>query len=241
MYNIKMRQDFSVFVETPLIKGGLIVCGLNWGAAKGHDVPNETDVPTWHSATFYNGCNRADPEFDPFRGNVAELFLSFGYNLSKNSALDKAIIPTNLFYNKTCGCSKGTFVEANWESAVKRLFNGAESLKASGILITGMSARDYIWRFMVSENRGTPLNWQENTQKTSGLKIGKFKDIPFMITYHYAYLRRQRVKKTLNLMEMHEPMREWLKMVLPDIPVMDTNTKKHRRVDVTTAGQCSMD
>lgn len=218
---IFMRPDFNYFLKAPPKNGCLVVCGLNWGS-DGKEERNEPqpdnalcDKSLWKTLTFYDGLEK-----DPFRKSISELLCVFGYSLSLNSALDTALCPTNLFYNKTSGCSKSTFIRDDWMSAVKRLFDGAAKLNPSGILITGMSVRDFIWQYLSRED--STFNWQTDTQDTPELKIGMFSNIPFMLTHHYNTHKPKFAPKNLLLDNTYKPIvKNWLGAVLPDFTPAD--------------------
>lgn len=118
---MKMCKETCIFLEHPEdsdTRGGLIVSGLNGGA--GDRPENQDEEHGWQSETFLLPYEKCDN--DPFKSGVVSWFRSWGYELSPNSELDRAILPTNIFYNTTHRISKNAFEPDQWTLAVKRLF-----------------------------------------------------------------------------------------------------------------------
>lgn len=133
--------------------GGIIVAGLNWGAANGLDeVQAEMRTATWSPSAFF----QID---DSFRAAMTKRFAAWGHDPRLEREFDSALVATNLFYNTTHGSSSIGADAEDWDRAISRLFSGAASVDASAVIIAARLALAPLSRFL--SKKGPSPRWSE--------------------------------------------------------------------------------
>lgn len=147
------------FTDSPERRsGGIVVAGLNWGAAGGYteDLKEVCKSP-WTPSVFF--------QEDPFRKAMAKRFAAWGHDPRFEREFDSALVATNLFYNTTHGSGSIGADAEDWEKAIRRLFTGAASIDASAVIIATRLALVPLNRFLgkngpVPHWSDTGGNWQ---------------------------------------------------------------------------------
>jgi hypothetical protein len=206
------------------LTGGLVVCGLNFGARGRPVVLDEIRRDIHSSKTFLEPRGFFDG--DPLRLAVAKRLQRWGWDLERNPELDQAILPTNCFYNFTNGCSERAFridkdhtdgiAPEQWDRAVERLVVGASAYRPSGYLVIGMSARDAVARYLAARDSDFSWKW-----KTSDLCIGQAADVNIAITRHYSRLRGSAEQTYIE--SISDPMTSWL----AEVKAHDQRSQNH--------------
>ncbi len=224
LVGFKMLSSARFFVRHPeLRKGGLVICGLNFGADDAHPVDLEEIEHKIDQTLETFMLPRIGYETDNLRKNVGNWFRKWkddkcDWVMEENSELDRAILLTNMFYNFTRGCSDKEFIlddeataaisDSAWDIAVKRLFDAGEKYEVSGYLIVGKSSRDAIFRYLEHKMGNAKSCWLKDVPP--GLEFIRHETLNIAMTYHYAFPKT----KSAYIEEIAPAMRFWLADVL---------------------------
>lgn len=204
------RSQFSTCPETA--KGGLIVCGMNWGGKTntvncGIETENSPWAPYFsHPENYSRG----------FQAPLVRWFSLWGYSLSYKTPthLDRAIAQTNVFFDQSPRFLDRPEKE-KWIHGITRLAEVVEQMDFSGILLVSTKVVD---RLIWLSNRNEVPTWNR--------VVGRLQwDIP---KYHRLKLRfgRNGVRHVAGLshpsygidqrdvQKSAEEMRPWIDAVL---------------------------
>jgi hypothetical protein len=120
-------------VDSPTRYGGLLICGMNYGLARGGNPQEESDFPPW-AQYFTHESNRNG---DRFVSRLTSWFAWWNISLENPDGtpteLNLAISQTNLFYDSSKSFTARSKPEV--ELAFSRLQKAVKKLNASGLLL----------------------------------------------------------------------------------------------------------
>ena len=170
-----------------LARGGLLICGKNWGGDSENPDIEEASEP-W-APYFSHPYN-----YSRYQTYLLKWFDLWGWKLKPKepTILDLAILQTNLFFTQS-NRFRGGFDDNQWQYAFKRLCAGIIRFNISGLLITSKEVGDQFIKFSKTSTIpqwdraiGTSPSWGQPSNDTLRLVIGKTTVLNIAIMNHPA-------------------------------------------------------
>jgi len=170
-----------------LAKGGLLVCGKNWGGESDNPEIEQLSEP-W-APYFSHPANSSR-----YQTYLLKWFRLWDWPLDPETPtlLDLAILQTNLFFTQSSRFRNG-FDDTQWTYAIQRLCAGIMRFNISGLMITSKEVGDRL--IAASQNPSIPewnraigqvQRWSPGTADTLCLTINKTNVLNIAIMNHPA-------------------------------------------------------
>ena len=170
-----------------LVKGGLFICGMNWGGNSVDPGIEEASEP-W--APYFSHPSNASR----YQTCLLKWFDLWGWKLNSTepTLLDLAILQTNLFFTQSRRFHD-ELDEDQWWLAFQRLCVGIIHYNISGLLITSKEVGDQFIEFSKNSTVpewdravGSSPSWSQRGNDTLCLVIGKTNVLNIAIMNHPA-------------------------------------------------------